>query len=92
MILILKPIRLFVFLAMFLLLTYFIDSVIGKMFTSTSICYDGKDLEEPLGGVPTVSLILQVTTQWLYLYLQNTPIFGFFLKLEILNPFMLRLS
>ena len=31
------------------------------MFTSTSICYDGKDLEEPLGGVPTVSLILQVT-------------------------------
>lgn len=46
---------------MFLLLTYFIDSVIGKMFTSTSICYDGKDLEEPLGGVPTVSLILQVT-------------------------------
>ena len=46
---------------MFLLLTYFIDSVIGKMFTSTSICYDGKDLEEPLGGVPTISLILQVT-------------------------------
>ena len=30
------------------------------MLPSASICYDGKDLEEPLGGVPTVSLVLQV--------------------------------
>lgn len=70
---------------MFLLLTYFIDSVIGKMFTSTSICYDGKDLEEPLGGVPTVSLILQVTINtvaisvlakypyiWIFFEIRNT--------------------
>ena len=53
--------------------TYFIDSAIGKMFPLTSICYDGKDLDEPLGGMPTVSLVLQVTINTSYICIRKIP-------------------
>lgn len=43
------------------------------MFPLTSICYDGKDLEEPLGGMPTVSLVLQVTINTSYICIRKIP-------------------
>ena len=69
------------------------------MLPSASICYDGKDLEEPLGGVPTVSLVLQVIINTVVISvlvvnsINNTLIVYIwnFFKLGILNPFMLRL-
>ena len=41
------------------------------MFPLTSICYDGKDLDEPLGGMPTVSLVLQVTINTSYICIRK---------------------
>ena len=43
------------------------------MFPLTSICYDGKDLDEPLGGMPTVSLVLQVTINTSYICIRKIP-------------------
>ena len=63
------------------------------MFPLTSICYDGKDLEEPLGGVPTVSLVLQVTTLAIYVFTKCPTVYIWnFLKSQIVNPLKFRLS
>ena len=54
---------------------YTTDSPLSKLCMST-LCYDGKGLQEPFGLLPTTSLVLQVTQHTLHNNYYSTYVYG----------------